>query len=190
MYRIFSIIDNRFRAGIAGYAVLSPHRAHVNACQRVYLSSVMILVTFLWNATIDGSISLLPEVAPGRPCSPFSSANIETILRLISGDDTNVFAIETCSPFFFIKEEGWVNKKKKKKISWRLYHFPFTLCSSSSSCNEAIKRRGREKEKETIDRVVAFLFPLSHFFSSRPLPARLLLAFEVEIFSLTAHYRD
>lgn len=69
-HRIFSIIDNRYAmiAEIAGYAVLSPHRAHVNACQRVYLSSVMILVTFLWNATIDGSISLLPEVAPGRPC--------------------------------------------------------------------------------------------------------------------------
>lgn len=64
----------------------------------------------------------------------------------------------------------------------------------SSRNNQTIKRRrggGKKKEKETIDRVVAFLFPLSHdFFSSRPLPARLLLAFEVEIFSLTAHYRD
>lgn len=189
MYRIFSIIDNRFRAGIAGYAVLSPHRAHVNACQRVYLSSVMILVTFLWNATIDGSISLLPEVAPGRPCSPFSSANIETILRLISGDDTNVFAIETCSPFFFIKEEGWVNKKKRKKylgvyIIFPLHFVPLPPLAMRRSNGEGGKRR----KKRSI--VVAFLFPLSHFFSSRPLPARLLLAFEVEIFSLTAHYRD
>lgn len=166
----------------------------MNACQRVYLSSVMILVTFLWNATIDGSISLLPEVAAGRPCSQFSSANIESILRLISGGDTNVFAIDTCS---HPKGRGVGEQKEKKgkvkKVSWRLYHFLSTLCSSSLPfvllLQRTIKRRGGKKEKETIDRVVAFLFPLSHFFSSRPLPARLLLAFEMEIFSLTAHYR-
>lgn len=172
----------------------------MNACQRVYLSSVMILVTFLWNATIDGSISLLPEVAAGRPCSQFSSANIESILRLISGGDTNVFAIDTCSHpkrrgvGEQKEKKGKVKKVKKvKKVSWHLYHFLSTLCSSSLPfvllLQRTIKRRGGKKEKETIDRVVAFLFPLSHFFSSRPLPARLLLAFEMEIFSLTAHYR-
>lgn len=182
MYRIFSIIDNRFRAGIAGYAVLSPHRAHVNACQRVYLSSVMILVTFLWNATIDGSISLLPEVAPGRPCSPFSSANIETILRLISGDDTNVFAIETCSPFFFIKEEEWVNKKKKEKnilafISFSLYTLFLFVALPPLAMRRSNGEGGKRRKKRSIALLLSsFLFltfsPRDRFLRASCWPSR------------------
>lgn len=137
----------------------------MNACQRVYLSSVMILVTFLWNATIDGSISLLPEVAAGRPCSQFSSANIESILRLISGDDTNVFAIDTCS---HPKRRG-VGEQKEKRGKVKKYlgvyiifslHFVPLRCPSSSSCNERSNGEGGKGERN--DRSCC-CFPLSSF---------------------------
>lgn len=155
----------------------------MNACQRVYLSSVMILVTFLWNATIDGSISLLPEVAAGRPCSQFSSANIESILRLISGGDTNVFAIDTCS---HPKRRGVGEQKEKKgkvkKVSWRLYHFLSTLCSSSLPfvllLQRTIKRRGgkRRKKRSIVLLLSSFLFltfsPRDRFLRASCWPSR------------------
>lgn len=162
---------------------MSPHRAHVNACQRVYLSSVMILVTFLWNATIDGSISLLPEVAAGRPCSQFSSANIESILRLISGDDTNVFAIDTCS---HPKRRG-VGEQKEKKEKVKKYlgvyiifslHFVPLRCPSFSSCNERSNGEGgkRRKKRSIVLLLSSFLFltfsPRDRFLRASCWPSR------------------
>lgn len=158
----------------------------MNACQRVYLSSVMILVTFLWNATIDGSISLLPEVAAGRPCSQFSSANIESILRLISGGDTNVFAIDTCSHpkgrRVGEQKEKKGKVKKVKKVSWRLYHFLSTLCSSSLPfvllLQRTIKRRGgkRRKKRSIVLLLSSFLFltfsPRDRFLRASCWPSR------------------
>lgn len=153
----------------------------MNACQRVYLSSVMILVTFLWNATIDGSISLLPEVAAGRPCSQFSSANIESILRLISGDDTNVFAIDTCS---HLKKKGVGEQKEKKgKVKKYLYiifslHFVPLRCSSSSSCNERSNGEGgkRRKKRSIVLLLSSFLFltfsPRDRFLRASCWPSR------------------
>lgn len=162
---------------------MSPHRAHVNACQRVYLSSVMILVTFLWNATIDGSISLLPEVAAGRPCSQFSSANIESILRLISGGDTNVFAIDTCS---HPKRRG-VGEQKEKKGKVKKYlgvyiifslHFVPLRCPSSSSFNERSNGEGgkRRKKRSIVLLLSSFLFltfsPRDRFLRASCWPSR------------------
>lgn len=155
----------------------------MNACQRVYLSSVMILVTFLWNATIDGSISLLPEVAAGRPCSQFSSANIESILRLISGGDTNVFAIDTCS---HPKRRG-VGEQKEKKGKVKKYlgvyiifslHFVPLRCPSSSSCNERSNgEEGKRRKKRSIVLLLSsFLFltfsPRDRFLRASCWPSR------------------
>lgn len=155
----------------------------MNACQRVYLSSVMILVTFLWNATIDGSISLLPEVAAGRPCSQFSSANIESILRLISGGDTNVFAIDTCS---HPKGRG-VGEQKEKKGKVKKYlgvyiifslHFVPLRCPSPSSCNERSNGEGgkRRKKRSIVLLLSSFLFltfsPRDRFLRASCWPSR------------------
>lgn len=155
----------------------------MNACQRVYLSSVMILVTFLWNATIDGSISLLPEVAAGRPCSQFSSANIESILRLISGGDTNVFAIDTCS---HPKRRG-VGEQKEKKGKVKKYlgvyiifslHFVPLRCPSSSSRNERSNGEGgkRRKKRSIVLLLSSFLFltfsPRDRFLRASCWPSR------------------
>lgn len=155
----------------------------MNACQRVYLSSVMILVTFLWNATIDGSISLLPEVAAGRPCSQFSSANIESILRLISGGDTNVFAIDTCS---HPKGRG-VGEQKEKKGKVKKYlgvyiifslHFVPLRCPSSSSFNERSNGEGgkRRKKRSIVLLLSSFLFltfsPRDRFLRASCWPSR------------------
>lgn len=155
----------------------------MNACQRVYLSSVMILVTFLWNATIDGSISLLPEVAAGRPCSQFSSANIESILRLISGGDINVFAIDTCS---HPKRRG-VGEQKEKKGKVKKYlgvyiifslHFVPLRCPSFSSCNERSNGEGgkRRKKRSIVLLLSSFLFltfsPRDRFLRASCWPSR------------------
>lgn len=115
------------------------------------------------------------------------AANIQSIVRLISNEPA-IQSVHrpwkrTLGLFYF-----FTILDKENSVSLSL---SFTPCFSLFS--GIINYERVEKEKETrrpIKRRCCFPLSSCHFFSSRPLPARLWLAFEMEIFSLITLYRD